>query len=100
MEEEAIIFSIALALGAIATLYSYVSMKSSIRENKAYLRYRFMGTAILSFGFTVHSLGDFFQTVTELSIESAAHVIIFISFIFFIYASYDILKNAKRYWLK
>lgn len=100
MSEEAIVFSIALILGAIATWYSYVSMSYSVTENKRYLRYRFLGITILSLGFVVHSLGDFFEPIVELNIESFAHVIIFVSFIFFIYASSDILKNAKRYWLK
>ena len=100
MSEEIIVFSIALVLGAIATGYSYVSMNYSITENKKYLRYRFLGIAVLSVGFMVHSLGDFFEQITELNIESFAHVIIFVSFILFIYASSDILESARKYWLK
>lgn len=90
----------AILLGSLSTIYSYKSIKFSIKENKEYLQNRFYGLLLLSLGFIVHSIGDFFSENIEMGIESLAHIIIFFSFIFLIRASHKILKNAKVYWLK
>lgn len=97
------LFIISIVLGILSLSFSISSKKSSIEVNKTFLKFRNTGIIILVLGFIVHTLGDFlgfyYREMTEHSVESLAHVIIFISFIFFINASKDILKNAKEYWL-
>jgi len=87
----------AIVLGSASTIYSYISIKSSIKENKEYLQNRFWGILFLSLGFIIHSLAFLFIPVILGGLESLAHVVVFVSFIFFIKASRKILEKAKEY---
>ena len=85
---EFILFVLSVLIGAVAFFYSSASIKYSIEENKDYLKLRSLGILFLAIGFSIHSFGDYLGTVyseiVEQSVESSAHVIIFVSFLFFI----------------
>ncbi len=97
-------FTFLIVLSVIAVYFAFRSKKSSIDENKRYISIRAWGLVILSAGFIVHTLGDFLSSrygaIVELSLESLAHVIIMISFVFFIVSAHQILISAKGYSFK
>jgi len=93
---------ILLSLGSI--FFAFYNWKYSIDENKKYIKKRSIGLLILSVGLIIHTLGDFLSPLygssLELGLESIAHVIILVSFIFFISSSKEILNGVKGYWFK
>ena len=98
-----IIYVILIVLGVVATCLGFYSNKYSIEVNKKYIRFRAVGLLLLVIGFIVHSTGDYLASrgpLVELGLESIAHVIILVAFIFFIVGTKDILNKAKEYWLR
>ena len=99
-----LIFVSMMVLSAIAVYFGFYSKKFSFEENKQHLKLRAYGLLLLAFGFIVHTLGDVLSAGyggdIELTLESSAHVIILIAFVFFIISAKEILKTAKEYWFK
>jgi hypothetical protein len=99
-----LVFIGVITLSALAVFFAFYNIKYAIEENKKYVKKRLIGLLLLSIGFIIHTLGDFLSSIygssVELGLESAAHVIILISFIFFIISAREILNSVKGYWFK
>jgi len=93
-----------IVLGLIVACLGFYGKKYSFDENKKYLNLRAWGLLILALGFIIHTLGDYLSPTyghsVELGLESSAHFIIMLSFVFFIISAKDMLKNTKEYWFK
>ena len=95
----------AVILGGIASGLAFYAKKNSIPENKAFLNFYALAVLIMTIGFIVHTLGDFFSILYNSEdlghiIESTAHVILFISFLLFTLSADKILRVSKQYWFK
>ena len=99
-----IILTAMIILSAIAVYFGFYCKKYSFDENKKYINMRSFGLLILALGYVIHTLGDylsvFYGEKIELLLESSAHIIILVSFVFFIISAKEILKKARRYWFK
>jgi len=95
------LLAISIILGIIVIIASVYTLKYKIVEKSKWFKYRIIAVIVLTLGFIIHIIGDFLSSYggesMELSVESIAHVILFIGFIFFIYASKEILAISKEY---
>lgn len=101
----AAIFAGVLALGVIASVFAFRARKYPISETKDFLKFYSLAVAIMSIGFIVHTTAEFIATIynnapLEHMGESIAHVILFVSFVFFVTASGRILRSAKQFWFR
>lgn len=95
-------FLATILIGIVATIFSFRTIKYSLEEISDSLRLRAYAVAIICFGFIIHTSGDFFgqlysNEVLELTLESIAHVIIFVAIILFLLSTKKIMEVARAY---
>jgi hypothetical protein len=99
-----LVFIGVIIFSVLAVFFAVYNIRYAIEENKKYVKKHMIGLLILSAGFIIHTLGDFLSPIygrsMELGLESTAHIIILISFIFFIISAREILNSVKGYWFK
>jgi len=100
-----VIFLATIIIGVIASIFSFKASKYSIDEMKSSLKLRAYAISIICFGFIVHTAGDYFGGLyasenLELSLESIAHVIIFIAIILCTLSTKKIGDMTKEYKFK
>ena len=101
---EVILLIATIVLGSITTFVSFRARDYGYEDHKRFLKFQAYGILIMYFGFSTHTLGDvlsvYYGESLELLLESIAHVIILISFVFFYKATLEVIKNTKEYWFK
>ena len=94
----------AIVFSAAAIVLALKAWRYAIEETEEALKYRTYGLVVLCFGFVFHTVGDFLSAyygdVTELILESIAHLIILIAFVLFYYAAQQVIINTKGLWFK
>ncbi|MEK6885555.1 MAG: hypothetical protein AABX17_01155 [Nanoarchaeota archaeon] len=100
-----VIFLATILIGIIATVLAYYANKYSLDELKKSLKLRLYAIALICFGFIVHTAGDYYGHLygsenLELTIESIAHIIIFISIIICLLSTKKIMEISKEYKFK
>ncbi|MBS3123526.1 hypothetical protein J4437_02730 [Candidatus Woesearchaeota archaeon] len=97
-----LILTTLIVFSIIAVALGFYCKKYSIEENAGYISLRAYGLLLLVAGYILHTFGDYFSVgygaTMELTLESIAHVIILVSFIFFIISAKKILAKARGYW--
>ena len=99
-----ILFAATVILGAVAVFFAFRAKHHSIEETEKLLKLRTYGILLLYVGFSVHTMGDMlsqsYGKSVELLLESIAHLVILVSFIFFYKMALCAIKNSKEYWFK
>ena len=93
----------AIILGIIAIVLAFKAKQYSIEETVESSKLNYYGLILLTAGFVIHIIGDMFFSyygAAELLIESFAHVVILIAFLYFYKAAKHAVKKSERYWFK
>ncbi len=102
MDTIGVIFLATILIGIIATILAYYANKYALDELKKSLKLRTYALAIICFGFIIHTAGDYYGHLygsenLELTLESIAHVIIFISIIICLLSTKKIMEISREY---
>lgn len=97
------LFAGTIIVGSAASAVAFYSKKYAIDENKEFLKFYAFAILLMSVGFSLHTSGDYFAELygiesIEKTLESAAHVVLFASFLLFVNSSSKILKSARKFW--
>ena len=98
------IFGGTIIVGIVASALAFYSLKYRLSETFSSVKFRAIAVLIFAVGFIIHTSGDYLSGAygesIEHNLESIAHVIIFIGFIFLFYSTKHLLKTSEEYGLR
>ena len=102
--DEMTLFLSTLVLGGVTVYYGFMAKRHGYSDHGSLLSYRALGILLLYVGFSVHTLGDllepYYGEAGELLLESIAHVIILVSFVFFYKTALQAKLLTKEFWFR
>lgn len=98
------IFGGTIIVGIIASAFAFYSLKYNLSETFSSVKFRAIAVLLFAVSFIIHTAGDYFSGTygesIEHNLESIAHIIIFIGFIFLLYSTKHLLKTSEEHGLR